>query len=60
MTADELTALRQRMGMDKSAFAVHVGVTRKTLALYEAGRPIPRVFALACAAVAKNLKPLGD
>ena len=61
MTPDQLISLRQALGLDKKAFAAEVGVTRKTLAAYEAAvRPIPQTVALACAALARGLRPFGE
>jgi DNA-binding transcriptional regulator YiaG len=59
MSPTSLIALRKRLKLSVSAFAVLIGVGRRTLGLYEAGgSPIPKTVALACAAVAFGLPPM--
>jgi DNA-binding XRE family transcriptional regulator len=59
MKAASLTALRKRLKLSKSAFALQIGVGRRTLGQYEAEEsPIPLTVALACAAIAFGLPPM--
>jgi transcriptional regulator with XRE-family HTH domain len=59
MQAASLTALRKRLKLTKSAFAIKLGIGRRSLGQYEAEeRPIPHYIALACAAIAFGLPPM--
>lgn len=59
MDAKALTAWRVRLSMDKKAAAVALGMSPTTYAAYERGQRIPRYVALACAALAYGLPPIG-
>jgi transcriptional regulator with XRE-family HTH domain len=51
MTADDLRALRKRLGMTQAQLAAKLDLTVRTIAYYEGGHgpyKIPRVVALAC------------
>jgi transcriptional regulator with XRE-family HTH domain len=53
-------AWRQRNGLTKVAAAEALGLHHNTVARYESGElEIPRSVALACAAIAYELKPMG-
>lgn len=59
MTPKALVAFRDRLGMNKSAFAEALGIDRKTLNRLEASpRAVPRYIALACSALAHGLPPM--
>lgn len=56
MTADDMRALRKRLGMTQPQLAEALDVSASTIANYEGGRkdrllPIPRVVELACEAL---------
>jgi transcriptional regulator with XRE-family HTH domain len=56
MTSASMLALRERLKLTRMDLAKKLGISRNTLALYEAGRAeIPRTVALACAALAFGL-----
>jgi DNA-binding XRE family transcriptional regulator len=60
MTANHFAAFRARMGWTKVQLAEALEIDRRTAARYEAGEaPIPRHVALACAALAQGLPPMG-
>lgn len=61
MTPNDLEAFRQRMKWNKVEMAANLGCDRKTLNRYLSGEttPIPLYIALACAALAHGLKPIG-
>ncbi len=52
MTADELRALRKRLGMTQAQLAAALDLSPSSISNYEGARspalPIPRVVALAC------------
>ena len=73
MTSRDFAAWRKRMGYSYAAAATALGVTRRTAIRYEKGEQpvpgnpaqvtdivIPRAIALACAALAAGLDPIGD
>jgi len=61
MTAADFKAWRTRMGWSKTLAAEKLGIGRNTPAEYEAGtRAINLTVALACAARAYGLPPMGD
>lgn len=47
MTAPELLAARKALGMSQKRFAEALGLSRPSIARWEAGRDIPRVVELA-------------
>jgi DNA-binding XRE family transcriptional regulator len=58
MTPASLTAWRARLKWTKVRAAKELGISRQSYADYEAGlRPIPRVVAIACAALALGIIP---
>jgi transcriptional regulator with XRE-family HTH domain len=59
MSADSLTAWRERLHLNARAAAAALGCSRTTLAAYERGKVrIPRYIALACAAIAQGVPPI--
>jgi transcriptional regulator with XRE-family HTH domain len=57
MTADDLRALRKRLGMTQWQLAKALGITPSTISNYEGARgdyEIPRVVELACEALAQK------
>jgi len=59
MSPKSLTAWRNRLGLNKSAAALALGLARNTLEAYERGRVrIPLYIALACSALAHGLPPM--
>ena len=56
MTPDQMRALRAQLGHRQQDLALALGLTKRAIAHYEGGtRPIPRLVALACLALAHNL-----
>ncbi len=56
MTPQSLTAWMTRLGLNKVQAASSLGIARSTLDRYlSGGAPIPKVVALACAALAYGL-----
>lgn len=68
MTAEDFKAWREQLGLSQIKAAKVLGLSRSTVNLYELGnrwdegRPveIPRVVALACAAIFHRLEPWGE
>lgn len=59
MTPASLTAWMAKQNLNKVETAATLGIARSTLDRYLDGRTeIPRLVALACAAVAEGLKPV--
>ncbi|PWC81263.1 hypothetical protein TSH64_01070 [Azospirillum sp. TSH64] len=55
MTGADFLAWRKAQGMTQGDAGDRLGVTRRTVQLYEAGeQPIPRTVALACRAIAEG------
>lgn len=49
MTPTELTAWRKANGLNRTAAARHLGISRRALFNYEEGaRPVPRLVEVAC------------
>ena len=59
MTSDELIAWRQRLKLTQAEAATKLGCGRRSLQQWEKGAEIPLYIALACAAVAHGLPPVG-
>jgi predicted transcriptional regulator len=60
MKPESLTSWRQRMNWTKTRASAELGLSPNGIAGYESGRwPIPRYIALACAAIAHGLPPIG-
>ncbi len=60
MRPDQLIAWRDRLGFNKAEAARRLGIARNSLAAYEAGaQTVPIYIALACAALAYGLPPIG-
>ena len=58
MTADEFTAWRKHLGLNGREAADALGVSKNTITAYERGKwDIPKAVALACSAVANQLRP---
>ncbi|NUB29744.1 helix-turn-helix domain-containing protein [Azospirillum brasilense] len=61
MTADEFKTWRKGLDLTQQEAADAIGITKRSVQLYEAGtQPVSRTIALACAAIAAGLKPLGE
>jgi len=61
MKPETLTDFRKRLGLSQTKFAVQLGISRRTLGQYEKGlSDIPIHIALACAALAFGLPPMGE
>lgn len=67
MTPEEFKRWRKALGFSQERAAAALGMSRSMVVNYEAGKrredgrlvEIPRVVALACAAVAAGLEPVG-
>ena len=58
MTADDFTALQQRLGISRKELCQRLGIAENSGTAYAHGvRPIPLTVALACAALAAGLEP---
>jgi DNA-binding XRE family transcriptional regulator len=61
MTHEEIKLWRKRLGMTQQQAGDAIGVTKRSIQLFEAGdQPVSRTIALACAAVEAGLKPIGE
>lgn len=61
MTASELAAFQTRMHWRRNRLATELDITQDRLRRFLDGvQPIPRHMALACAALAIGLQPLGE
>lgn len=62
MTADEIRALRDRLGMTQTALAYHLGVTVDTVRKYEQGQrsPSSRIAAILSELKGKPDGPAND
>lgn len=59
MTGESLLAWRKARGFSQADLAAALGCSRRALVNWEAGvYAVPRYIALACAALAKKLKPI--
>lgn len=59
MTAAEFIAWRERLGLNQAKAAEALGTGPNQPRAYERGQPIPKYIALACAAIAHGLPPIG-
>lgn len=60
MTNDEFSKWRKRMGYERTIDAANaLGLAQNTVLAYGRDQPIPRYIALACAALAFGLPPVG-
>lgn len=60
MTAEEFTQWRERLGLNRLEASKALGIGRNQPKRYEdEGQEIPRYIALACAAVAMGVPPVG-
>ena len=60
MTPGAFTALHQRLGISRAELCRQIGIAPNSGTAYALGRqPIPLTVALACAAVAYGIPPLG-
>jgi hypothetical protein len=55
MTADGFSAFLRRNDLTLDAAAAHLGISRRLVAYYAKGRPIPRHVMLACAEIERRL-----
>ena len=61
MTASSFIAWRSRLHLTAKAAAETLGCSRNAIARWEAGSVrIPRYIALACAAIAQGVPPIGE
>lgn len=61
MTPADFKNWRKGLSMTQQAAADELGVTKRTVQLYEAGDlAVTRTVALACAALSAGLRPVGD
>jgi transcriptional regulator with XRE-family HTH domain len=61
MTGEDFKTWRKAMGLTQQQAADAIGVTKRSVQLWEADdQPVSRTVALACAALAAGLKPLGS
>lgn len=61
MTADEFKTWRKGLKLTQQEAADAIGITKRSVQLYEAGtQPVSRTIALACAAIAAGLSPVGS
>ncbi len=61
MTPDEFKAWRKALSLTQQQAGEAIGITKRSVQLYEAGdQPVTRTVALACAALAAGLKPIGE
>jgi transcriptional regulator with XRE-family HTH domain len=59
MTPESLAAWRKALGMTQSELAAALGCSRRALTNWEGGiYDVPQYIALACAALAKKLRPV--
>lgn len=59
MTPTEFREWRERLGLNRVEAADALGMGRNQPKRYEEGQPIPKYVALACAAIALGVKPIG-
>lgn len=59
MTAYQFKQWRERLGFNRVQAAEALGLGRNQPQRYEEGQPIPKYIALACAAIAFGLPPIG-
>jgi len=60
MTAEEFIAMQERLGISRAELCRRLGLAPNTGTAYASGRTaIPITVALACSAIAANLKPYG-
>lgn len=61
MTGEDFKAWRKRVGKTQQQAADAIGITKRSVQLYEADdQPVPRTVALACAAIEAGLEPIGE
>jgi transcriptional regulator with XRE-family HTH domain len=59
MSAANFKAFRKRLNLTQEEFGDQLGISKRTVGLYEANAsPVSRTVALACAAVAYNAPPM--
>lgn len=59
MTSEDFREWRERLGLSRSQVAEALGIGINQPKRYEEGQKIPRYIALACAAVALGIPPIG-
>jgi len=60
MTAEEFDSLSRELHISRAALCRRLGIATNSGTAYALGRqPIPRVVALACAAITHDLSPIG-
>lgn len=60
MNAQEFIEWRKRLGLNRTEAAEALGLGRNQPKRYEEGQTIPKYIALACAAIAYGLPPIGE
>ena len=60
MTSTEFREWRERLGLNRVEAATALGMGRNQPQRYEDGQEIPLYIALACAALAHGLPPIGS
>lgn len=61
MTATDLIAFQSRMGWNRKTLGRELGISQDRLRRFlDSDQPIPRHIALACAALAYGLPPMGS
>lgn len=60
MTANDFIEWRKRLGFNRTEAAEALGLGRNQPKRYEEGQTIPRYIALACAAIALGVPPMGS
>lgn len=59
MTSSDLNEWRKRLKLSQQGAAEALGCARNSIRAWESGTAIPRYIALACAAIAYGLPPIG-
>lgn len=60
MTPADLRDWRKHLHLTQTAAAETLGCSRRSIINWEQGKPIPRYIALACRAIANQMRPWGE